>query len=199
MHPVWYPFCQEEAKDVRESWRDFHSLNSLYDMERVGRIWVKSTHHLCFALIFHFWYWKELKDRGVFSEWSHNFSCPPRYNLKILAFSLSLGKYLLVLEMNQSLPIHSVRITNNLLYDLQLQGKLAFWSVSKCRKCVANSLKVQILILLLSCCWATCLTNTSAVLEQVPSCLAPGRACESPGCGRNFPLPSFKDGHASTE
>lgn len=143
-----------------ESWRDFHSLNSLYDTEKVGRIWVKSTYHLCFALIFHFQCWKELKDWDIsfFSEWSLNFSCPPWYNLKILVFSLGLGKYFLVVEMNQSLPIHSVRIANNLLYDLRWQNKLAFWSVSKCKKCIASSLKVQILILLLSCCWATCLT-----------------------------------------
>lgn len=130
-----------------------------------------------------------------FLEWSLIFSCPPRYRMKILAFSLRLSKYLLMLEMNQGLPIHSVRITNNLLYDPQMQGKLTCWSVSKYKQCVTNSLEVEILILLLSC----CLTNTSAVFEQTPSHLAPSRACESPGHGRSIPLPFFKDGHAYTE
>lgn len=103
---------------------------------------------------------ERIKRLGHFSflEWSLIFSCPLKYTWKILAFSLRLGKCFLILEINKGLPVHLVRITNNLLYDPQMQGKLTFWSVSKYKHCVTDSLEVEILFLPLSCCWLGRLT-----------------------------------------
>lgn len=63
---------------------------------------------------------------GFFVEENPHFSCSSRSNLKILVFSLSLGKIPLVTKKGPNSPLCSDRITYNALYGLQQQGKLAF-------------------------------------------------------------------------